>query len=122
MCVYLRTKFQVSCTILTSFRQGLILPSKYSLERCLSISEEQLQQAGKLSGVLRILNEYLENDFMNRCAEMVEQPGDFVNVYLSIKQGLASPLEKVNAICGFYFSFLVISKPNAEIFSGFFTA
>ena len=26
MCVYLRTKFQVSSTILTSFRQGLILP------------------------------------------------------------------------------------------------
>ena len=26
MCVNLRTKFQVSCLILTSFRQGVILP------------------------------------------------------------------------------------------------
>ena len=30
----------------------------------------------KLSGVLGISNEYLENDFKNRCAELEEQPGD----------------------------------------------
>ena len=46
-----------------------------------------------LSGVLRITNEYLENDFKSRCAELVEQPGgldakDSVNACLSIKQGL----------------------------------
>ena len=28
-------------------------------------------------------------------------------------------LDKVNAICRFYFLFLDISKPNAEIFTGF---
>ena len=32
------------------------------------------------------------------------------------------PLEKINAICGFYVLFLDISKPNAETFSGFFAA
>ena len=71
-------------------------PEKYGLERCgLSISEEQLEQVAELSlsGILRILNEYLENDFENRCAELVEQPGDLdakdcVNAYLSIKEGL----------------------------------
>ena len=42
----------------------------------LSISEEQLQQVAKLSGVLRITNKYLENDFKKRCAELAEQPGD----------------------------------------------
>ena len=42
----------------------------------LSISEEQLQQVVKLSGVLRITNKYLENDFKKRCAELAEQPGD----------------------------------------------
>ena len=48
-------------------------PEKYSFEKCgLSISEEQLQQLVELSRVQRISNEYLENDFKNRCAELVE--------------------------------------------------
>ena len=47
-------------------------PEKYGLER---------------SGALRIANKYLENDFKNRCAELVEQPGDLdakdcVNAYI----------------------------------------
>ena len=46
---------------------------KYSLEKCgLSVSEEQLQQVLELTRVLRISNEYLENDFKNRCAELVK--------------------------------------------------
>ena len=46
---------------------------KYSLEKCgLSISEKQLQQVVEPSGVLRISDEYLENDFKSRWTELVE--------------------------------------------------
>ena len=43
MCVYLHTKFQVSSIILTSFRQGVILPatSKQTLKELTQISFKQ---------------------------------------------------------------------------------
>ena len=77
-----------------STRAHLFISWKIWFKGCgLSISEEQLQEVAKLSGALRITNKHLENDFKNRCAELVEQPGnidakDCANVYLSIKQGV----------------------------------
>ena len=58
-----------------------------------AISKEQLQQMAKLSGVLRIKNQYFENYFKNRCHQLIEQPRDldtkhFLNIKLSIKKGL----------------------------------
>ena len=45
------------------------------------------------SRVLRITNEYVENNFKSQCAELVEQPiyldvKDCVSAYFSIKQDL----------------------------------
>ena len=73
-----RIKFQKDTILPNGIPEHIYLfPEKYSLERCvLSISEEQLQQVAELSGFLRISNEYLENDFKNRCPELVEKPGD----------------------------------------------
>lgn len=58
-----------------------------------AISKEQLQQVAKASRVLRIKNQYFENDFKNRCTQLIEQPKDLdakhcVNIYLSIKKVL----------------------------------
>ena len=119
-------------------------PEKYNLEKCdLSISKKQLQHVLELSEFLRISNEYLENDFNNRSAELRTtwrlrckrlckcvfiSKTRFICLNIEILGrrkliiSIAFHLDKVNAICRFYFLFLDISKPNAEIFTGFFTA
>ena len=66
-------------------------PQNYGGEKCgLSVTEEQLQEAAELSGVLEGTRDYLEARFRNECERHIPdtndvEPAQAANAYLFLK-------------------------------------